>query len=47
MTAGLLLMKSVPKRLAKSILLPLGLPAGMSAADATIKNKIYEQELQH
>ena len=34
MTAGLPLMKSVLSVLAKSVLLPLGLSAGMSAADA-------------
>ena len=41
MTAGLPLMKSVPKPLAKGVLLLLGLPAGMSAADAAIQNKVY------
>ena len=41
MTAGLPLMKSVPKPLAKGVLLPLGLPSGMSAADAAIQNKVY------
>ena len=34
MTAGLLLMKKVITPLAKSVLLPLGLSAVMSAADA-------------
>ena len=41
MTAGLPLMKSVLTSLAKSVLLPLGLSAGMSAADAAIQKKIY------
>ena len=42
MTAGLTLIKSVLTPLAKSVLLPLGLSAGMSAADAAIQKKIYE-----
>ena len=42
MTAGLTLIKSVITPLAKSVLLPLGLSAGMSAADAAIQKKIYE-----
>ena len=37
---GLPLMKSVIKRLAKSVLLPLGLTAAASAADAGIHKKI-------
>ena len=41
MTAGLPLMESALLRLAKSILLPLGLSAGMSAADAAIQKIIY------
>ena len=41
MTAGLLLMKRVLTPLGKGVLLPLRLLAGMSAAEATIKNKIY------
>ena len=41
MTSGLRLMKSVPSPLAKSVMLPLGLSTGMSAADATIQKKIY------
>ena len=41
MTAGLLLMKKVITPLAKSVLLPLGLSAVMSAADAAIQKKIY------
>ena len=34
-------MKSVPTPLAKSVLLPLGLSAGMSATYAAIQKKIY------
>ena len=41
MTAGLPLMKSVFTALAKSVLLPLALSAGMSAADVAIQKKIY------
>ena len=41
MTAGLPLMKSVLTLLAKSVLLPLGFSAGMSAADAAIQKKLY------
>ena len=43
MTAGLLLMKSVlfPIYLAKNVLIPLELWAGMSAVDAAIQKKIY------
>ena len=41
MTAGLPLMESALLHLAKSILLPLGLSAGMSAADAAIQKIIY------
>ena len=40
-TAGLPLMKYVLTPLAKNILLPLGLSAGMSAADAVIQKKNY------
>ena len=49
MTVGLPLMKSVHTPLAESVLLPLGLSAGMSAANAPIqkKKKIMDQELQH
>ena len=47
MKAVLPFMKSVLTPLAKSILLPLGLSAGMSAADAAIQKKILDQELQH
>ena len=43
-TAGLPLMKSVLTLLAKSVLLPLGLSAGMSAADAAVQNKICRSE---
>ena len=39
MAAGLPLMKSVLTTLAKSVLLPLGLSAGMSAADAAVQKK--------
>ena len=41
MTTGLLLMKSLLTPLAKSVLIPLGLSAGMSAADAVTQKKIY------
>ena len=41
MTAGLPLLKSVLTSLAKSFLLPLGLSAGTSAADAAIQKKVY------
>ena len=41
MTASLPLMKSVVIPLAKNVLLPFGLSAGMSAADAVIQKKIY------
>ena len=41
MTAGLPLMKRVLTPIGKGVLLPLRLLAGMSAAEATIKNKIY------
>ena len=48
MTAGSPLIKSVLTPLPRSVLLPLGLSAGMSAADAAIqKKKIMDQELQH
>ena len=39
MTAGLTLMKSVLTPLAKKFLLPFGLSAGMSEADAAIEKK--------
>ena len=41
MTVGLLLMKSALTSLAKSALNPIGLSAGMSAADAAFQKKIY------
>ena len=41
MTAGFPLMKSVPAPLAKNVLLPLGLSARISAADAAIQKKVY------
>ena len=41
MTTGLPLMKYVLIQLAKSVLLPLGVSAGMSAADAATQRKIY------
>ena len=41
MTAGLPLMKIVVTLLAESVLIPLGLSAGMSAADSAIQKKIY------
>ena len=34
-------MKSVLTPLAKTVLIPLSLPSGMSAADAAIQKKIY------
>ena len=40
MTVGLPLFKSIYTPLAKSVLIPLGLSAGMSAADAASQNKI-------
>ena len=43
MTAGLPLIKIVHTPLANRVLIPLGLPAGMSAADAAIQRKIYGQ----
>ena len=47
MTAVSSLMKSVLTLLAKSILLPFGLSAAMSATDAAIQKKTMDQELQH
>ena len=41
MKAGLLLIKIVLTSLAKSVLLPFGLLAAMSATDAAIQKKIY------
>ena len=43
MTASLPLMKSVLASLAKSVLIPLKIPAGMSSADAAIQKKIMDQ----
>ena len=43
MTAGLPLMKSVLTALAKNVLLPIGLSAGMSVRDAAIQKKIMDQ----
>ena len=40
-TAGLPLMKNVPMVLAKGIFIPLGLSAGMSAANAAVQKKTY------
>ena len=42
MSAGLPLMKNVLTPLAKCVLMPLGLPAAMSATDAAIQNNIFE-----
>ena len=47
MEAGLSLMKYVLTSLAKNVLLSFGLSAGMSAADADIKIKFIDQEIQH
>ena len=41
MTAGSPLMKSVLDPLAKNVLLPIGLSAGKSAADAAIQKKLF------
>ena len=41
MTASLPLIKNVLTQLAKHVLFPLELSAGMSAADAAIQKKIY------
>ena len=46
MTAGLSLMKTVLTTLAKSVLFPFELSAGMSATVAAIQKKIVNQELQ-
>ena len=40
-------MKNVAKPLAKSVLIPLGLPAASSAADEGIHKKILVQEPQY
>ena len=51
MTAGLPLIKRGVTPLDKRVLLPLGLSAGVSAADTSIqkkkKKKIMDQKLQH
>ena len=44
-TAGLLLMNSVLTPLSKNVLLPFGLSAGMSAADAAIQKTFMDHEL--
>ena len=44
---GLLLIKSVIKPLAKSVLIPLGLTAAASAADAGIHKKYQDLVQQH
>ena len=41
MTAGLPIMKNLLTPLARSFLVPLGLSAGISAADVIIQKKIY------
>ena len=41
MTAGLPLTKSILTPLAKSVLMPSGLTAAMSATDAAIQNRSY------
>ena len=43
---GLPLIKNVIKPLAKSVLIPLGLTAAASAADAVIHKKSYDQVIQ-
>ena len=43
---GLLLIKNVIKPLAKSVLIPLGLTAAASAADARIHKKYWNLEQQ-
>ena len=43
---GLPLIKNVIKRLAKSVLNPLGLTAAASAADAVIHKKYWDLEIQ-
>ena len=44
---GLPLISNVIKPFAKSVLIPLGLTAAASAADAGIHKKYYDQEIQH
>ena len=46
MTTALPLMNSRLTPLAKSILIPLGLSAGMSAADAATQQKIYRSSTE-
>ena len=43
---GLPLIKNVIKRLAKSVLIPLGLTAAASAADVAIHKKILDQGIR-
>ena len=45
--SGLPLLKKVVKPLAKTVLIPLGLTAAASAADAGIHKIIGNQEIQH
>ena len=47
MAAGLQSMKSVFIPLVKSVLIPIGLLAGMSAADAAIQKKFTDQAKLH
>ena len=47
MTAGLPLMKSILKPVAKNVLLLAGLSTGMSGADPAIQKRFMDQELQH
>ena len=47
MTAGLPLMKSVLKPLAKSVLIPLGLTAAASATDEAIQKTLMNQVQQN
>ena len=44
---GLLLIKNVIKPLAKSVLIPLGLTAAASAADAGIHKKSWDQRIRN
>ena len=47
MAAGLQSMKSVFIPLVKSVLIPIGLLAGMSASDAAIQKKFTDQAKLH
>ena len=47
MSTGLPSMKSVLTRKAKSVLLPFGLTAAVSATDTAIQKKIMDQAQQH